>query len=273
LLRGKYYALRTLLTMITWFDNWGDVWACYRKGIELPPLRLRGGPILRHRSQDQALLQFYEVFRDHQYRRHISENEGSVMVDIGANVGFVTLDWAARLPNVRVHAYEPHPATFAVLRANVEMNCPPSRVSLHREAVGRESGEVTLLETALSMETSAYGAGYSANKSEEFKVPVVALDHVIERCQAEGTIGLVKIDAEGAEVDIIEGAQPETLRGIQQFVIEYHESLCADALGRCKRMLSGAGFHCITRPATPSQGLLYALRPTVERLSFGDRSS
>jgi len=257
---GKYHALRTIMTMMMWFDNWGDVWGCYRSGVDLPPLQFRNGLVIRHRPEDQPLLQFYEVFRDQNYRRYITDHKRGVMVDIGANIGFVTLDWTSRLPNIRVHAYEPHPATFAMLRANVDLNCPALKVKLYQEAVGGETGIIALRASALSMETTAYHSGASAGKFEEFSVPVVALDQVIERCQADGPVTLVKIDAEGAEADILEGAQPETLKGIRQFVIEYHDFLCPNALARCKHALVAAGFRCTTRPAEAAQGLLYALR-------------
>ena len=257
---GKYHALRTLLTMIMWFDNWSDTWGRYRSGVDLPPLRFRSGLVIRHRSEDQPLLQFYEVFRQHNYRRYITEHKQGVMIDIGANIGFVTLDWAVRLPNVCVHAYEPHPATFAMLRANVDMNCPASRVKLYQEAVGRDTGIVALRASALSMGTTAYHSATPARKFDEFSAPVIALDQVIERCEADGPVRLVKIDAEGAEADILEGAQPETLIRIRQFVIEYHDFLCPNALVRCKRRLVDAGFSCIERPANATAGLLYALR-------------
>ncbi|HEV7987745.1 MAG TPA: hypothetical protein VGP23_04590, partial [Candidatus Binataceae bacterium] len=90
---GKYRALRTLASIVAWFDNWDEIWRCYRRGAELPPLRFRRGFILRHRPEDQVLLQFYEVFRDKNYRRYIAEHRRRTIVDIGANIGVVTLDW------------------------------------------------------------------------------------------------------------------------------------------------------------------------------------
>jgi FkbM family methyltransferase len=258
---GKYYALRMLVSMIAWFDNWQEIWRSYRSGAELPPLRFRRGFALRHRPEDQVLLQFFEVFRDRGYRRYITELSQGTLVDIGANIGAVTLDWATRFSSIRIHAYEPHPATFAMLRANVEANHLTRRVTTHREAVGGHAGTLALCSGGSSMQTSAYGPGApAAGAFDEVKVAMVSLDKVIERCTADGQIGLLKIDAEGAEADILEGARPETLKEIRQFVIEYHDSLCVDALGRCARVLTRAGLRCFTRPISPDQGLLYAKR-------------
>jgi FkbM family methyltransferase len=255
---GRYFALRTLASMIAWFDNWGEVWRCYRQGAELPPLRFRRGFVLRHRPEDQALLQFYEVFRDKDYRRYITEPRNGAIVDIGANIGAVTLDFMTRFLEIRVHAYEPHPATFAMLRANIESNGLAPRIVTYPEAVGGRAGVIALHAGGPSMQTTGYGARAATRAREEFSVPMVALDTVIERCIADGPIALVKIDAEGAEAEILEGAHLRTLNEIPQFVIEYHDRLCPDALSRCERALAGADFRCATRQARPGQGLLYA---------------
>jgi FkbM family methyltransferase len=257
---GKYYALRTLASMIASFANWDEVWRRYRRGAQLPPLQFRRGFVLRHRPEDQALLQFYDVFRDKSYRRYIVEPRAGTIVDIGANIGAVTLDWMTRLLEIHVRAYEPHPATFAMLRANIEANGLAARIVTYPEAVGGRSGVIALRASGPSMETTAYGVGATARALEEFSVPMVTLDTVIERCIGDGPIGLVKIDAEGAEAEILEGAHPQTLKEIRQFVIEYHDSLCPDALARCERALAGANFRCATQPARPDQGLLYAWR-------------
>jgi FkbM family methyltransferase len=258
-IQGRYYALVTLVSMIAWFDNWSEVWRRYRRGAELPPLRFRRDLVLHHRPEDQALMQFYDVFRDKNYRRYITEPRVGTIVDIGANIGVASLDWATRLPHVRIHAYEPHPGTFAMLAENIAANHLVERVICHQQAVGREAGTLTFHTAGLSVLTTAY-KNLSDSAGAEFTAATVSLDQVLERCAQDGAVGLVKIDAEGAEAEILEGAHPETLKQIRQFVIEYHDSLCPNALGRCERVLTGANFRCAIRPGLPNQGLLYAWR-------------
>jgi hypothetical protein len=48
----------------------------------------------------------------------------------------------------------------------------------------------------------------------------------------------------------MEGARSQTLKAVDQFVIEYQEAL-ATALSRCQRILSSAAFRCIARPTAP----------------------
>jgi FkbM family methyltransferase len=262
---GKYYALRALTTMAGWFDNWTEVFDNYRTGRDLPQLRFRRGFILYHRPEDQALLQFYEVFRDKSYRRYSAESEYGTVIDIGANIGMVSLEYLTRVREVCVHAYEPHPATFQMLCRNLEVNHLGSRVSSFQEAVGGYAGTTLLHAGGLSMATTAYRFRSPSALHEQFHVPMVSLDTVIERCRGGAPIILAKIDAEGAEADILEGAHPAVLRLVKRFVIEYHESLCANAKARCIATLAAAGFATSVRPTANKQGLIYAWQGRMAR--------
>ena len=284
-LQSNYQAVRTLTSIVAQMDNWREVWPCYRvRGNTdgLPTLHFRHGLAIRHRPVDRMHGQFAEVFLFKAYRKFIKEPRHGVMVDIGANIGVVTLDWASRLPHVRIHAYEPHPATFAVLSENVAANHLEPLITIRQEAVGRQAGTLTLRSMA---ESSTLTTAYENSKNErptgsarvgsfcpeagqwwgtvadEFTVSTVSLDEVIERCAAGGTVHLVKIDTEGAEADILEGARRETLGAIEQFVLEYHDIFCPDALARCERVLTDAGFKYVVRPLAPGLGMLYARNP------------
>jgi FkbM family methyltransferase len=264
---AKYGALRTLTSTMVQLKNWREAWPPLRyhgAKTESHALIFRRGLILRYRPEDVALDQYVEVFRNKIYRQYIREPQRGVMVDIGANIGTVALDWATRLPHIRVHAYEPHPGTFAMLAENVAANQLLERVTCHQKAVGREAGMLTFHTAGISVLTTAY-KDRTQNATGEFTASAVSLDEVIERCAQDGSVGMVKIDTEGAEADILEGAQPQTLKAVRQFVIEYHEHLGDHALARCERVLSHAGFRCITRPLALNLGLLYAVPATDNR--------
>jgi hypothetical protein len=89
-------------------------------------------------------------------------------------------------------------------------------------------------------------------------VPTVSLDHAITRTGA-GQIAL-KIDAEGAEVEMLESAAQATLAAIDEVALEYHDSIVPDARERCQAVLTQAGFTCRTMPFTSDQGILVARR-------------
>jgi FkbM family methyltransferase len=129
----------------------------------------------------------------------------SVFYDVGANVGFFSL-LAARLvgPGGRVHSFEPVSENAASVRENARLS-GLSNVTVHEVAVGRAGGSQELLLTAwdggATLSTSVVKP---PNPSGRRVVRLVALDDYIkaERLPAPH---FVKIDVEGAELDVIEG--------------------------------------------------------------------
>jgi FkbM family methyltransferase len=255
----KFRAARTLGRMIRWLSNWKDVWSAYRAGLPLPPLQFRYGFTLHHGTHDSPIALLHEVFGERHYRRHLHSPVEGVMIDLGANIGAVSLDWARRVRPLRIHAYEPNPSTNKVLRQNIEANGLASRVIVYDEAVGRDSGQLRLWTNVNSMTTTGYSDAPPAQSAVQISVPLIDLNEVVRRAGG-GPVALLKIDTEGAEADTLEGASPVTLGAIRQVILEYHLRLCPNALIRCKKALEQAGFHCLVRPIHAYHGLLYAWR-------------
>ncbi len=267
----KYYAARTLGRMVRWLSNWREVWSAYRAGLPPPPLRFREGFTLHHGRLDSPVSLLREVFGERHYRRHIERPLDGVLIDIGANIGAVTLDWASRSSRLHIHAYEPNPATNRVLRHNVEVNGLTDRVTVHHEAVGRESGQLRLWTNVHSMATTAYSDAPPAPEAVATYVPLVDLNEVVRRTGGR-PIALLKIDTEGGEADALEGATPATLGTLRQVVLEYHDKLCPNASGRCRKVLEQAGFCCLVRPMNAHHGLIYARRERERPAAAGRRA-
>ena len=257
---AKRHAVRTLWRMARWLSNWREVWSAYRAGREVPPLRFRHGFTLDYGQHDDPVSLLHETFGERQYAQHIAAPDG-LMIDLGANIGVVTLDWATRSEGLRVHAYEPNPPTNSVLRRNVEANGLAGRVVVHHEAVGRGGGELSLWTNVHSMVATGFGDAPPRAGGVRVSVPLIDLNEVVRRAGG-GPVSLLKVDTEGAEADTLEGATPETLAAIRQAIVEYHNSLCPDALERCRVVLERAGFRCRVMPFKRSrqQGLIYATR-------------
>jgi hypothetical protein len=118
---------------------------------------------------------------------------------------------------------------------------------------------------ALSSLVSAYRQDANSHGSEEARVTTVSLDDVVARCTEGEAIRLLKIDAEGAEGEILEGASSSTLSRIDQMVVEYHDSLVPQVRERCCAVLERAGFQYVARAITPDSGLLYAWQKTARQ--------
>src|SRR5438270_8770844 len=97
---GKYYAARALAQFVRRFANWREVWAAYRTGRPLPPLRLRDGLTLYHGGHDDPIYLFREQFIERVYTRggFYRPAPGDTVIDLGANIGSfaLSLQWQAR---------------------------------------------------------------------------------------------------------------------------------------------------------------------------------
>lgn len=237
---GELKAARHHWLLRRWLRNGEEVWRAYRSGEPVPVLHFRSGLSLAHGPDDAPVFLFLEVFANGCYREALQNAPAGTVIDIGANIGAFTLQAVAR-SGVHVHAYEPHPRTAAVLRRNIVENGFASRVSIHEEAVGRGSGSLVLQASGPSLTSSAY----TCPEPPGVAVPCVGFDAVIERA---GAISVVKIDAEGAEADILDGASREALRAVPRLVLECHDWLVPDATARVTGALHRAGLHVDARP-------------------------
>ena len=147
---------------------------------------------------------------------------GDTVLDIGANIGYYTLILAKCVGEQgRVYAFEPDPSNFALLKKNVEAN-GYSNVVLEQKAVSDRSGSIRLY---LSQDHKADHRTYDSGDGREYlDVESVRLDEYFKDYQ--GLIGFVKMDVQGAEAGVIEGARSLLLRnpGLQM-IMEYDTAL------------------------------------------------
>jgi FkbM family methyltransferase len=133
---------------------------------------------------------------------------GDVVVDVGANIGFFTLQMAHRVGRTgRVVAIEPNPSCVRLLRDSLYMNQLMglgAEVIVHEVAAGAVSEQ-----RVLSARRSHRGRGSlqsaadeSADDVETFSVSVVCLDELLAQF---GFIRLVRIDVEGFEHAVLAG--------------------------------------------------------------------
>jgi len=132
--------------------------------------------------------------------------EGMTVVDIGANIGYFTL-LAASLAGEKgkVFAFEPEPRNYALLVRNTELNGFKNVIPLQM-AVSNETGKVKLF---LAKDPSAHSIFRVAGvQRQEYSpkyivVDAVSLDEFFK--DKDCTVDIIKMDAEGAEMIILEG--------------------------------------------------------------------
>lgn len=123
---------------------------------------------------------------------------GQTVVEVGANIGYHTLAMAEVIgPEGRLHAFEAHPDTAALLEATLEVNGLLGRVTLHAEAALDRPGAVTFAESpthrgSFHRAVPETDAGFT----RRLTVPATTLDLALPDV---GPVHLLRIDAEGSE--------------------------------------------------------------------------
>jgi FkbM family methyltransferase len=130
-------------------------------------------------------------------------------VDAGANIGYTASVLGARLGSEgRVLCFEPHPQVFASLRNNISVwgnHARCAKFELHQRALGSHDGKATLVTGdwfATNKGTARVGTGEKKDGQKELPIEMVQLDTVV---MPDDAIGVLKIDVEGAELDVLRG--------------------------------------------------------------------
>lgn len=127
-----------------------------------------------------------------------------IVLDIGAHVGTYSLYLAPRCAGV--HSFECSPKTFNYLCANIALRGLDSRITPHRTALGNRIGKTTYYVRS-PVDGGGNGCKHLGDTNcETIEVPITTLDSFDLT-----NIGLIKLDVEGFEKEVLEGAR-ETLR-------------------------------------------------------------
>ena len=128
---------------------------------------------------------------------------GMVVIDIGAHVGYYSLLAARQAgPTGKVYAFEPEPENHRLLLGNIQRNGYINVTAL-RQAVSNRVGPTALFLTALDNgRHSAYRQGLP--ESGVIEVSATTLDVFLDTV-SRPRVGLVKVDVEGGEMDVLDG--------------------------------------------------------------------
>ena len=137
-----------------------------------------------------------------------SVRPGATVIDVGANIGYNTIRAALCAgPRGHVVAIEPTPDTLVVLRHNIAAS-GLANIDIAPVAAGRIAGTQDLfVRGARSAVNSLFPNSRYASVTNVLRVPVMRLDDLVT-----GAADVVKIDVEGAELEVLEG-MPRILSG------------------------------------------------------------
>jgi FkbM family methyltransferase len=127
---------------------------------------------------------------------------GGTMVEVGANLGYFSLLWAALADGNTCVALEPSPRNVGILRRNVSRNGLDARVTIMPVAAGRERGKHSF--DVGPPDQTGWGGFVSGSDPGSLSVDVVRVDEVV---MGDADAALMKIDAEGADTWVLMGCE------------------------------------------------------------------
>ena len=155
-------------------------------------------------------------------RNFFDLNKG-VFIDVGANLGKYTIFMGKKLGNKGfVISIEPENHTVKLLKQNIILN-KLKNVVVVEKACSSKSGKSTLY-----LEGTKYSGGLHSLKKyphhvNEIEIEVETLDSIISRLGFK-RVDLIKIDVEGSEVEVLEGAQ--------KIIRKYHPKIICESLDK-----------------------------------------
>ncbi len=151
---------------------------------------------------------------------------GARIIDIGANIGYYTLQFArAAGGGGRVFAFEPDAENFRLLKKNLEVN-GYKNVEAVRNAVSSKPGSLRLYISHENMGDHRVYPRYDGQPYEE--IEAVSLDQYFK--DDAGRFDLVKMDIQGAEMKALEGMTGLLERNTD---IKIMAEFCPSALKLC----------------------------------------
>lgn len=171
------------------------------------------------------------------------EQSSEIFADIGANIGFFSILYnQVSCENAQVHAFEPLERNRYRMEKNIELN-GGCNIEIYPFGISDRSGidEIWFSEERPG-EASLTSKLYSAQSNYSTEIELRRLDDVYDD---NNVPGFLKIDVEGAEVDVLRGGQDLLSNFKPEILMEIHQPLLeefGDSVQTLISLLEDAGY-------------------------------
>lgn len=158
----------------------------------------------------------FEIFNLDEYNEKSIGLEDTV-VDIGAHIGCFSLLAAKKSLKGKVIAYEPSPENYNILLKHKKLN-RLKNLYIHNKAVSSKNGKLNLFLPP----NNHGGNSFFADSPKSTTVNTISLTQVFQDNRLN-KIDFLKIDAEGAEYEILMTTPKKYFEKIEKIALEYHD--------------------------------------------------
>lgn len=154
--------------------------------------------------------QIKDYFGDNKMK-FITSNHEPVIIDCGANVGVSVIYFKTLFPHAKIEAFEPDPQIASYFRKNLSYNNIHD-VVFHEKAIWKNNDGISF-----GVE-GADGGSVFLDSDKKIQIPSIRLKEILQNYTS---IDLLKLDIEGAELEVLKDSRDE-LHKVKNLFVEYH---------------------------------------------------
>lgn len=212
-------------------------------------LRFKDGLILKTNQILDAII-IKETIIDDDYKISSLKRPLKTIIDGGAGLGDFSLLVARKFPKAKIFAFEPNPQQFKLLETNIKLN-RIKNIRCYSIAIGTKKSYDLFL--------SNFNVHASTQNNLRAKTHIKVVGKRLDRF-IQNPIDLLKIDCEGAEVDILQSISKNKMELIKKIIIEYHNHIIQNEDKKILTILGNWPYRIIFKKNTliPETGYIFA---------------
>lgn len=215
---NKGYWLNSIIIIAYWKIN--QVFLHLPALVEIAP----GVRIVCYPQNSYGSFIVYAIWPEYDELNFIytSLGEKDTYIDVGAHIGDSSLLAASKIKTGKVIACEPTPEIFQELVANIKLNNFEQLIHPVRKAISNKTGTAFF---ALESSSEVNHLSTQQKGKKGIKVETTTIDSIAKEYSLKD-ISLLKIDVEGLEFEVIQGAQKSLqLKKVQKVLFEVNPTV------------------------------------------------
>jgi FkbM family methyltransferase len=163
---------------------------------------------------------------------------GFVCLDVGANIGAITLPLARLASDGHVHAFEASPTAFELLKRNISSNGLTNATPVHAAITNLSGDTLEIFSPGANLGWAHTTFGEQGREGTREEVQTLALDdYGFAGNSLQRRCDLIKMDVEGGEIKALRGAMRMIEQHHPALVIEYNPAPAEWFAGNSRRAL------------------------------------